>query len=87
MRGVCEIKQTGARISFRRARASSEKGVAERTGVAVTSRHMTLQERIDSELKDAMRAKDAAKLGVLRMLKSAIKNAAIEKGGASAIAR
>ena len=44
---------------------------------------MTLQERIDSELKDAMRAKDAAKLGVLRMLKSAIKNAAIEKGGAS----
>ena len=45
---------------------------------------MTLQERIDSELKDAMRAKDAAKLGVLRMLKAAIKNAAIEKGGASA---
>jgi uncharacterized protein YqeY len=45
---------------------------------------MTLQERIDSELKDAMRAKDAARLGVLRMLKSAIKNAAIEKGGASA---
>ncbi len=45
---------------------------------------MTVQERIDSELKDAMRAKDAAKLGVLRMLKSAIKNAAIEKGGASA---
>ena len=48
---------------------------------------MTLQERIDSDLKDAMRAKDAAKLGVLRMLKSAIKNAAIEKGGASASAR
>ena len=45
---------------------------------------MTLSERIDSDLKDAMRAKDAAKLGVLRMLKSAIKNAAIEKGGASA---
>ena len=45
---------------------------------------MTLSERIDNDLKDAMRAKDAAKLGVLRMLKSAIKNAAIEKGGASA---
>lgn len=45
---------------------------------------MTLPERIDSDLKDAMRAKDAGKLGVLRMLKSAIKNAAIEKGGASA---
>ena len=45
---------------------------------------MTIQERIDSDLKDAMRAKDAARLGVLRMLKSALKNAAIEKGGASA---
>lgn len=45
---------------------------------------MTLSERIDSDLKDAMRARDAEKLGVLRMLKSAIKNAAIEKGGASA---
>lgn len=45
---------------------------------------MTLQQRIDSDLKDAMRAKDAAKLGVVRMLKSAMKNAAIEKGGATA---
>src|SRR3954462_11186320 len=45
---------------------------------------MTLSERVDSDLKDAMRAKDAGKLGVLRMLKSAIKNAAIEKGGATA---
>lgn len=45
---------------------------------------MTLQERIDSELKDAMRAKDAAKLAVLRMLKSALKYSAIEKSGADA---
>ncbi|CAN5741749.1 GatB/YqeY domain-containing protein [soil metagenome] len=45
---------------------------------------MTLPERIDADLKDAMRAKDAGRLSVLRMLKSAIKNAAIEKGGASA---
>ena len=45
---------------------------------------MTLQQRIDADLKDAMRAKDAGKLNVLRMLKSAIKNAAIEKGGATA---
>lgn len=43
---------------------------------------MTIQQSIDSDLKDAMRAKDAAKLGVLRMLKSAMKYAAIEKGGA-----
>jgi uncharacterized protein YqeY len=40
---------------------------------------MTLQERIDSDLKDAMRARDAGKLAVLRMLKSAVKYAAIEK--------
>jgi uncharacterized protein YqeY len=44
---------------------------------------MTLPERIDSDLKDAMRAKDAAKLGVLRMLKSALKYSAIEKSAES----
>jgi uncharacterized protein YqeY len=43
---------------------------------------MTLQERVDSDLKDAMRAKDAVKLGVLRMVKSALKYSAIEKAGA-----
>ncbi len=43
---------------------------------------MNLKERIDSEIKDAMRAKAADRLGVLRMLKSALMNAAIEKGGA-----
>jgi uncharacterized protein YqeY len=40
---------------------------------------MTLPERIDSDLKDAMRAKDASRLNVLRMLKSALRYAAIEK--------
>jgi uncharacterized protein len=45
---------------------------------------MTLQERIDSDLKEAMRAKDAARLGVLRMLKSALKYLAIEKSGPEA---
>lgn len=45
---------------------------------------MTTQQRIDSDLKDAMRAKEAGKLSALRMLKAAMKNAAIEKGGASA---
>ncbi|MFL6589191.1 MAG: GatB/YqeY domain-containing protein [Chthoniobacterales bacterium] len=40
---------------------------------------MTLPERIDADLKDAMRAKDAGKLTVLRGLKSALKYAAIEK--------
>jgi len=45
---------------------------------------MTLQERVDSDLKEAMRAKDTRKLGVLRMLKSALKYAAIAKSGAEA---
>jgi uncharacterized protein YqeY len=45
---------------------------------------MTLSQRIDSDLKDAMRAKEAMRLSVLRMLKAALKNAAIEKGGADA---
>ena len=44
---------------------------------------MTLPERIDSDLKDAMRARDSSKLGVLRMLKSALKYSAIEKGSAA----
>ena len=43
---------------------------------------MTLAERVDEDLKQAMRDKNAAKLGVLRMLKSALKYAAIEKAGA-----
>ncbi len=45
---------------------------------------MALAERVDTDLKDAMRAKDATKLGVLRMLKSALKYAAIEKSGTEA---
>jgi uncharacterized protein YqeY len=44
---------------------------------------MTIPERIDADLKDAMRAKDAGKLAVLRGLKSALKYAAIEKSDAS----
>ena len=43
---------------------------------------MTLQQRVDSDLKEAMRAKEGTKLGVLRMLKSALKYAAIAKSGA-----
>jgi uncharacterized protein YqeY len=45
---------------------------------------MAIQERIDSDLKEAMRAKDTTKLAVLRMLKSALKYAAIAKSGAEA---
>ncbi len=42
---------------------------------------MSFQARIDQDLKAAMKAREAERLGVLRMLKSALKNAAIEKGG------
>ena len=45
---------------------------------------MTLQERVDSDLKEAMRAKDTTKLSVLRMLKSALKYSSIAKSGAEA---
>lgn len=44
---------------------------------------MTFQERIDHDLKEAMKARDAEKLAVLRMLKAALKNTAIEKRGAT----
>lgn len=42
---------------------------------------MSLSQRVDEDLKNAMRDKNAIKLGVLRMLKSALKYAAIEKSG------
>jgi uncharacterized protein len=44
---------------------------------------MTIQEAIDADLRNAMRARDAARLSVLRMVKSALTNAAIEKMGAA----
>ena len=43
---------------------------------------MTIQEQIEDDLKGAMRAKDAERLSVLRMAKSALMNATIEKHGA-----
>ena len=46
---------------------------------------MSLVAQIDADLKKAMMAREAEKLSVLRMLKSAVKYAAIEKGGADAV--
>jgi hypothetical protein len=40
---------------------------------------MTLQEKIQNDIADAMRGKDSLRLSVLRMMKSAIKNKEIEK--------
>ncbi|MEK0444829.1 MAG: hypothetical protein RLZZ399_150 [Verrucomicrobiota bacterium] len=45
---------------------------------------MDFQERLDGDIKAAMKAREADRLGVLRMLKSALKNVAIELGGADA---
>ena len=41
---------------------------------------MSFLARLDSDIKDAMRARAADRLGVLRMLKSALKAHAIDKG-------
>jgi len=46
---------------------------------------MSLVAQIDADLKKAMIARAADKLSVLRMLKSAVKYAALEKGGADAV--
>jgi uncharacterized protein YqeY len=47
---------------------------------AVFSRFMSLNARIDQDIKEAMKAKEAERLGALRMLKSSLKYAVIEKG-------
>ena len=40
---------------------------------------MSLQDKIQSDISDAMRSKDTLKLGVLRMMKAAIMNKKVEK--------
>ena len=42
---------------------------------------MTLQEKIISDLTEAMKAKDAGRLSTLRMVKANLMNRQIEKGG------
>ena len=46
---------------------------------------MSISEQVDQDIKEAMKAREADKLSVLRLLKSAIKNAAIEKGGQAGV--
>ena len=43
---------------------------------------MTIQDKIDAGIKEAMRAREADRLSALRMVKSALMNMAIEKHGA-----
>ena len=46
---------------------------------------MSISDQVDNDIKDAMRAKQSDRLSVLRLLKAAIKNAAIEKGGQAGV--
>lgn len=46
---------------------------------------MSFQDRIDQDLKEAMKARQAERLLVVRMLKAALKNAAIEKHGVDGV--
>ena len=54
-----------------------------REGAAINLQPMSLTARIDEDIKAAMKAKDTDKLGALRMLKSSLKYAVIEKGAAN----
>ena len=44
-----------------------------------TLKQMTIQEKIQTQMMEAMRSKDQLRLSVLRMMKTAIKNKEIEK--------
>jgi uncharacterized protein len=57
------------------------KKFAARNDAATLFAPMSFQARIDQDLKEAMKAREAERLGVLRMLKAALKYASIEKGG------
>lgn len=48
---------------------------------------MSLAAKIDDQIKEAMKSKEADRLGVLRMLKSALKYSVIEKYGADGAAK
>jgi uncharacterized protein YqeY len=54
-----------------------------RAGVPSNLQSMSLTARIDEDIKAAMKAKDTDTLGALRMLKSSLKYAVIEKGAAA----
>lgn len=46
---------------------------------------MNLNDQLTEDMKSAMKAKDKVALGTIRNLKSAIKNTAIEQGGADTV--
>ena len=46
---------------------------------------MSLNDQLTADMKTAMKTKDKVALGTIRTLKSAIKNSAIEQGGADTV--
>ena len=44
---------------------------------------MSLQDQLVNDMKEAMKARDEVKVSTIRMLRAAIKNKEIEKGGTS----
>lgn len=42
---------------------------------------MSLQQRLDNDLRDAMRSRDKVRLNVIRQIKAAVTNAEIKEGG------
>src|ERR1700677_37522 len=73
------------RIQVFRSPLISNRGAGHQGAVLYRKRSMSLVAKIDADLKAAMIAREADKLSVLRMLKSAVKYASIEKGGAEAV--
>src|SRR5271155_1289839 len=73
------------RIQVFRSPLISNRGAGHQGAVLYRKRSMSLVAKIDADLKAAMIAKEADKLSVLRMLKSAVKYASIEKGGADSV--
>lgn len=48
----------------------------------MTDAQSTMSARLEADMKDAMRAKDKLRLGVIRRARAGVKNAEIEAGGA-----
>lgn len=49
--------------------------------IGVTVKNMSLEKKINEDLREAMKSKDEERVSSLRLLNSAIKNKSIEKGG------
>lgn len=92
---VVEVHRRLERVEYHGPRYSADETARERNSAAeflidrwagiTHSGAMSFQARIDQDIKAAMLARESAKLGVLRMLKSALLNAAIEKHGAGGV--